>query len=395
MINSVPECIEQIKKYFLEYGNGEIERTAMMSKLSAAFAFIPVQILCSSNLSLSFQEQYEYEYMREMYKEFMRDSLSPLAAKSGILSMQKSWLATQTLDEMLTSGIPNKHEFSVIDKKDLKKTVYVDMNVMSALIEQIEIMDTGDYQFVYSPEHIEDFVFSKLEYHIPSLEAISSITDNITVAYYERGGYTYGKENAFFVYKNRVLPDIENIRRAKDMKAIDYSVDLENEYHNPSKYNGAVPIDNPFIFITKFKDDIDQVLSRIGAPFRIEDLIISKSENIEYSDCNPIIHYLYQAMDKMGFQQDTISESKLNEATSLSHDNYRKIRSSRLDIEHILYGSCCDYFVTLDKKLYFRASIIIKLLNRKCKVIHLKHQQGKSIYEEILNTISHDSEVDM
>lgn len=392
MINSVPECIEHIKKCFVEYGNGEIERNAMMSKLSAAFAFIPVQILCGSDLLLSSQEQFEYQYMLEMYHEFMGGTLSPSAAKNGLLSMQKSWLVMQTFDEMLNNGIPNKHEFSVIDKKNLKQTVYVDMNIMSALIEQVEIMNTGDYQFVYSPEHIEDFVFSKPEYHIPSLEAISSITDDIEVAYAERGGYTFGKEKALFVYKNRVLPDIENIKRAKDMKAIDYSMDLEYEYRNPSKYSGSVPIDDPFLFITKFKDDIDQVLLRIGAPFRIEDLIDSKSEIKEYSDCNPIIHHLYHAMDIMGFQQDKISENKINEATSLSHDNYRKIRSSRLDIEHILYGSCCDYFITLDKKLFFRDSIIIKLLNRKCKVVHLKHQQGKSIYEEILNTISQDSE---
>lgn len=84
-------------------------------------------------------------------------------------------------------------------------------------------------------------------------------------------------------------------------------------------------------------------------------------EDVDYSITNNRIHILYKAMDLLGFKKDKIQNGK-----------DRKVRSSRHDIEHILYASNADYFFTADKNMYYRAINIFRILKKRTIVTETK-----------------------
>lgn len=95
-----------------------------------------------------------------------------------------------------------------------------------------------------------------------------------------------------------------------------------------------------------------QYSPRNGTVFTEEKTICYLEENgncNDYNTINGFIHNLYSVIDICGFKKD---------------NRKRQIRSSRLDIEHLLYASVADLFLTKDVKLRCRAKNIFGVLGK-------------------------------
>ena len=94
---------------------------------------------------------------------------------------------------------------------------------------------------------------------------------------------------------------------------------------------------------------IDEVLAILEKGYKLEDVRKAKKSN-NYQLISGYIHDLYMILDICNIKKKIAEE---------------KTRSSRLDIEHLLYASNAQVFVTDDEMLRWRARNIFKVLGKK------------------------------
>lgn len=154
---------------------------------------------------------------------------------------------------------------------------------------------------------------------------------------------------------------LESTELAEKLKVLK-SGDNELYYAKYDNENFRNKINNhdPENFLTNYSAEINEILKSKGLSYSIEQ--VKDGEYITYEDINSKIHELYEAMDCIGFKRDNLSIKQ--DGTR----NERKVRSSRHDIEHLLYAANADVFVTADARLYYRAVNIFKVLKKKVEV---------------------------
>ncbi len=78
---------------------------------------------------------------------------------------------------------------------------------------------------------------------------------------------------------------------------------------------------------------------------------------------------IYEIISKTYHQIETYIDSIVLTLIELGYASENKSMSSLHDVSHIIYGSCCDYFITRDDKLIKKAIPTYDYLNASTKVI--------------------------
>ena len=230
-----------------------------------------------------------------------------------------------------------------------KKICYLDQNIFTPYIngEDIPIEIPNDYLVAYSPAHIEEISKSPKEFHKKELKNISQklsdleilFRDDTAVVVYEKPQIVYRRVNDGT--KSRELAEEYKILQDQFEECVlsEYRTSKKRQEYNSN---------NPDAFLETHEDLVNEILCKMQRAYRLEDIRAASGSN-DYHIINRYIHDLYMVLDICGVKKD---------------NKERRIRSSRLDIEHILYASNAQMFITDDVKLRCRAKNIFKVLGK-------------------------------
>lgn len=236
---------------------------------------------------------------------------------------------------------------------------YMDQNVFTRYIKDLDIGFEVPKGFIipYSPAHIEEISESKrLDLQEMDIARIEEKTNNLEIIFNDEGDYTIYEERPLYCYK-RAKDGTKDIELAKKAKLIDDRL-FYLRFGNLSteKWRQIYNSQNPDNFIINNKELVNDVLLKMNVSYKLED-IKEKGNCNDYSVINRLIHDLYSVMDICGFKKD---------------NDERKVRSSRIDIEHLLYGSVAKIFLTYDEKLRYRARNIYTAMGKQISCPDIK-----------------------
>ena len=323
------------------YANGNIEKQELIDNI--------MDIPCPDDENED--SMLNIRLYAHLVNEIVERDVSLEYVKASLQNTKKLILIDKMIDVMENYKISSRA--TKIDIKD-KITFYLDQNIFTRLLESdiSKELFSRKVQIVYSPAHIEEIFKSAEEYHKKELQKVSYFTDN-TISLYLDDFPVWMHEEPKYSYMRikRTKKATELAEEFKVIEQADGNIFLP-QYNNDKCrqiFNGQCPEK----FFYKFKKEVNDALKCTGAIYTIEELE-AEEELKNYSDINGKIHTLYKAMDLLGFKKDKIQNGK-----------DRKVRSSRHDIEHLLYASNANYFFTADENMYYRAVNILGILKKK------------------------------
>ncbi len=289
----------------------------------------------------------------QLMERIIKNGFNKQRTKIEYIQIQMEMLRAEMLDVISQQ----KKIFHVRgDYEGNKKICYLDQNIFTPYINgdgiSIEIPD--DYLVVYSPAHIEEISKSPKEFHEKELKNISQklndlevlFRDDTAVVVYESPKIVYRRVNDGT--KSRELAEGYKILQDQFEECVlgEYRTDKKRQEYNSK---------NPDTFLIEHVDLVNEILCKMQRTYRLEDIMEVRGSN-DYHIINQYIHDLYMVLDVCGVKKD---------------NKERKIRSSRLDIEHILYASNAQMFITDDAKLRCRAKNIFMVLgkNIECPIL--------------------------
>lgn len=260
-------------------------------------------------------------------------------------------LKSIVIDKMFISATTNVYyKNNIVLYTGTEKICYLDRNVFRPYInnEIINYEIPDGYIVPYSPALIEEIDKSRQEYHEPEMQRIREKTGCLEILFSSKDGFHICKEDPLDCYK-RINGTSDRVL-AEEAKLLDDKIQTImfegcNNEKDRIQYNNL----NPDTFLLEHEDLVDKILKRKNVPYVLQDIKENGNCN-DYFTLNGYIHILYSVMDICGFKKD---------------NREREIRSSRLDIEHLLYASVADIFLTKDAKLRCRAKNIFGVLGRK------------------------------
>lgn len=203
----------------------------------------------------------------------------------------------------------------------------------------------------YSPSHLEEINKTSSNDDVKRLLGkLTELTGNLIVLPDENGHF-YAKEEPDYGLKrvNSYPGSTDAVENLKLMSAKERSLFLskyDTELHKKVIGN------NDNIFDSLSDEDFRELLFYTHSSFT------SKSSIKKYDGRDKLLHAVYTLfgmLDLLSYRVDS---------------QERTIKSSAHDIEHIIYASEADYFVTKDKKLYQRTKQIYKFLDIKTTVLN-------------------------
>jgi len=231
-----------------------------------------------------------------------------------------------------------------------RKICYMDYNMFVNLKNDTNFKKTigiEDYVVPYSPAHIaEVFCNPKKDIFLEQdLNNISKKTDNIEILLDSKDSYHLVKEDIFSCYE-RTGDDSFDIILATNQKLLDDILFRLNE--KQTEKNRVIYNNHPEDFFINYKEMVNRILNQKGLSYDL-DTIKENGNCCDYNSLNDYIHNLYFVLDYFGVKKD---------------NKFDKVCSSRFDIEHLLYASCSDLFLTMDERLRLRAKAIFSALGK-------------------------------
>lgn len=242
--------------------------------------------------------------------------------------------------------------------------VYLDQNTINRCVIDKEfhnliISSKKINNFFYSPSHLEEICKWGHQDKNEFIEKLSFITDDVIVIPWKEDDKKPRLE-LFFEKPSRGLlrSKINAPKTAEILEEIKYIKYYRNKmlYNRFNKISHIKKINDPSIndnIFEKYKEIVEDVLSALNCSFKLKDV---KGQNNIYLDhvlVNDVIYKLSDCLDILNFKKD---------------NQEQKIKSSVHDIEHLIYASRGDVFVTGDKKLYERARQIFGFITPRIKV---------------------------
>ncbi len=231
-----------------------------------------------------------------------------------------------------------------------KPLVYLDHNVIDKFHKEEEkkgrlVPGYADVQYVYSPSHLEEIKrMNNAEEEKKVLSAIREITRSLFISNFEDSNelslaYEDPNYGMLRILKSEVAPDVEDYRViTTDDRKIFYPEHTEQTYLSKLTFDKVFNHETVIGVYEDFKhgEIPDENGGVKGNPY-----------------IRQAIHALVQALDNLGYKTD----------------KHRAIRSSVHDIEHMIYATGTDIFVTMDKKFKERSKLIYQRLNISTKVM--------------------------
>lgn len=230
-----------------------------------------------------------------------------------------------------------------------KTLVYLDHNVIDKFHKEVEIRRRlvpgyANIQYVYSPSHLEEIKRMKnVKEEQQVINTLREITCSLFISNYEGSKLSLAHEDPEYgmrrVFKSEVAPDVEAYR---------VIISDDRKIFHPERtaetYLSRLTFDQVFNH---------EMVIGVCEEFHKEDLIDEKGCVKHYTLVHQAIHALVRALDKLGYKTD----------------KNRAIKSSAHDIEHMIYATGTDIFVTMDKKFKERAKIIYQRLSISTNVM--------------------------
>lgn len=248
--------------------------------------------------------------------------------------------------------------FNRVRVETSKKVVYLDQNIISnaakdkeigKLLQEISV--ARDLQFVYSPAHIEE------AYKIPRPESLEEFLSFLTQL---TGNFSLqpGKNNEVELFSE--LPEypfkrvasspeaasaVESNKVLKDFDRLIHFPEYDTEEHKREIAN------RKSVFDSLSDEEFRKVI------FHSPSSLLSKASYKNLSSHSAILHAIYTlhaTLDLLGYRLDTKEKT---------------LRSSAHDIEHLIYGTAADYFITADSGLAARAKQIYSFIEKPVTVL--------------------------
>ena len=224
-----------------------------------------------------------------------------------------------------------------------KKTIYADFNTLGKIEEELKnnlfIFDKDKFEFIYSPNHLEEVYRMNVdEYRDMRIHTITVLTRNNLILPLSNE-LSFNTEDPSYSY-NRVIRNLKISDLAEEKRELDVE---KRKIYLPENKNLSKTINNAL--------DVFTVIPSERINFKTE-----KFKNLE--ELRNCIYSMYQLFDDYGYYVDK---------------KKRTIKSSAYDIEHLIYATKCDYFVTDDKNCFKRAEQIFRKI--KCNTKVLKYNE--------------------
>ena len=240
-------------------------------------------------------------------------------------------------------NLPTEKDFNIAPYTPSKKTIYVDFNTLGKIEDELKnnqfIFDKDNYEFIYSPNHLEEVYRMQIDdYRDARIHSITVLTNNnlILPLHKKLSFYT---EDPNYSYR-RVTSNLRISELVEEKRKLD--VERKNIFF-PENKNRSKTINNAV--------DVFEEIPKERITFKTENF-----KNLdELRNC---IYSMYQLFDDFGYFVDK---------------KERTVKSSAYDIEHVIYATKCDFFVTDDKNCFKRAEQIFRKI--KCNTKVLKYDE--------------------
>lgn len=231
----------------------------------------------------------------------------------------------------------------------------------------ITSIDRSKFQIIYSPAHIEEIAVSLKRHNYPlektkeKLDFLSSLTNNIELLPFMRNdvrvienlGLYLCEEHPENCYE-RVVAKYENNDLAEQMEEEFLTEASEkNVYGNdPIIMNDTAPeivLSEP-IYDLSIKENLFMTL--------LSTKIYSKDQIRELMGFSPELTGFRFALIKTDFSViETAMQIVFNQLELIRYrpEKQKKYRSRLHDVSHAIYAAYCDYFITEDSKLSYKA----------------------------------------
>ncbi|HEU4788419.1 MAG TPA: hypothetical protein VFS71_01935 [Flavobacterium sp.] len=292
-------------------------------------------------------------YDLRTYVKILFDFVNETMTLQEVEKKLQEWDKVKASDEIIDNiAIPERKLNLTACDAVTGKIYYPDFNFIDEIEKRdlFEELKNKDLYFIYSPIHLEEVYRMKLPYQEERIQTISKITsDNYILPMGNR--LELHKLHPKYSYER--VKDNPGISRALEKSKIVNSKDrdiffteiknrLQREINN---------IQNVFDYISK--TEFHKLLSFSGYRFTVADF---KKTNKSYDEILHMIYTLCSIMDNLSFNRD---------------NKGRTLRSSVYDIEHLIYATKADFFVTGDKKLSNRAIEIYSYLELDIEVLFI------------------------
>lgn len=301
---------------------------------------------------------YDYLFYLELFNKCFTRKISNKELKIEL----HEWEKVKLTDEVITNYPPDDtekpHNMKAFHTNN--DLIYLDQNLFSEYTKDeklnlfVEELKNRDIQFVYSPSHIEEiYKIKSKKYYKIRIKAVTDITNNVLCV---RGTdeYIFVTEDPEYSIKRIKLYDgtTEALEEHKLVSSKDRALYLK-KYEDKNHKSDIGARDNIFFEISK--DEFSDLMTYSNSIYY---------KNIDDFNNIDSITKLINAIYSLSYALDLLSY-KIDKKD-------KKIRSSLHDIEHLIYASHTDNFITEDENLYLRAKQIFKVINSKTSVMNKK-----------------------
>ena len=287
-------------------------------------------ILFLHSIEIALKEQYNQKQMKLEYLDVLKSI---------------------NTDKMIGAVLKQKPAFVGEILEDSGPICYLDQNVFTPYIhgERMPFEIQGEYIIPYSPAHIIEMGQTRDKGLIQEeLALVAEKTGNCEILFCDND-FVIFKEHPRYCF-GRTYDGTEDVNFAKNDKILnDMIEDIRFEGYRTDKLRNIYNSQEPDHFLLNHRELVDEILKKLNISYNLKHIQEHGNCN-DYSILNGFIYSLYQVMDICGFKKDNKGQ---------------KIRSSRIDIEHLLYGSVSSWFLTKDGKLRVRARNIYEVLGKE------------------------------
>lgn len=268
---------------------------------------------------------------------------------------------------------PELFSKKVLDESKLKnKSVYLDHNIIVELSENENILENilcfkESIDFFYSPNHLEEVSKrTNIDGINKYIKVLGRLTDNIGIFRSNKETLQLLEEDPIYSYNRikRIGIDI-NSSIEENRVLLDKYRSISNPQYDNRKHRNIINKSNEKdVVLLKDKanrEKLDIALRGYGMCIGLDELeCLNEDLTNNYTELNTHIYAIMNALMAIGYKLD----------------KRKDIKSGAYDIEHLIYASKCNYFITKDEKFYERAKIVYEILNLNVKVIHLKNEDS-------------------
>lgn len=298
---------------------------------------------------------YDFDFYCKLLFDFINEKFDIKQLKEKL----QYWDKIKATD-IIIDNLPNNPK--IFKNSDVnisgKKTVYFDFNIIDEIEKKEisnELKNNLNYIFTYSPIHLEEVFRMEEDYRKKRIKTISETTKNHVVLNMDKTLNIY-LEKPEFSY-TRVISDI-GISLAYENYRVIKMKDRDVFFKESFDEKFAKSVNNKSDILSEISNvDLSKLLFFAGCSLQIEDF---KKENKSYDEILHMIYSLFDVLDNIAFWRDKKEKT---------------FKSSVYDIEHLIYATFCDFFITADERLSKRAIEIFGFMNLKTKIIHIPKEK--------------------